>query len=173
MIKFTTIILKFAQNGDKTGWTYIEIPENFANQIKPGQRKTFRVKGLLDTYAIQGIALLPDGNGNFILPINGQMRKALKKSKGASISVELEEDQEYIIVVPADLVDCLEEEPEALRFFHNLSKSNRSYFIKWIESAKTIETRNKRIIQTVVGLSEQLDYGQTIRFFKSKENRST
>lgn len=45
MIDYTTIILQFAEQGEKTGWTYIEIPADLAQQIKPGNKKSFRVKG--------------------------------------------------------------------------------------------------------------------------------
>ncbi|HYJ64643.1 MAG TPA: DUF1905 domain-containing protein [Parafilimonas sp.] len=85
MVKFTTTILKFNEQGEKTGWTYIEIPADIAQQIKPNNKKSFRVKGKLDNYAIKSIALLPMGNGNFIMPLNAAMRKATGKRKGAML----------------------------------------------------------------------------------------
>jgi hypothetical protein len=36
MVDFTTIILQFAEQGEKTGWTYIEIPADVAQEMKPG-----------------------------------------------------------------------------------------------------------------------------------------
>ena len=38
MIKFTATILKFNEQGEKTGWTYIEIPADIAQQIKPNNK---------------------------------------------------------------------------------------------------------------------------------------
>ena len=35
MIQFTTTIHKFGVKGEKTGWTYIEIPADLAQQLKP------------------------------------------------------------------------------------------------------------------------------------------
>ena len=31
--------------GEKTGWSYIEIPAAIAQQLKPNYKKSFRVKG--------------------------------------------------------------------------------------------------------------------------------
>lgn len=45
---YNTLILRFGNMGEKTGWTYIEVPADIAGQIMPGQRKSFRVKGRLD-----------------------------------------------------------------------------------------------------------------------------
>ncbi len=55
MITFTTIIKKLDDHGDKTGWTYIEVPADIAGQLNPENKKGFRVKGKLDNYAIQGL----------------------------------------------------------------------------------------------------------------------
>ena len=41
MVRFSTIIKKFADQGEKTGWTYIEIPHTIADQLKPGIKKHF------------------------------------------------------------------------------------------------------------------------------------
>jgi hypothetical protein len=34
MVEFTTTIKKFDKQGDKTGWTYIEIPATIALKLK-------------------------------------------------------------------------------------------------------------------------------------------
>src|SRR4051812_38708470 len=90
---FTATIKKFAKHGDKTGWTYIEIPAAVAEQIKPDTKKTFRVKGTLDKYAINGVALLPMGGGVFIMALNATMRKTLKKSVGETVEAKLQWDE--------------------------------------------------------------------------------
>ena len=67
MPEFTTIINQFGAQGEKTGWTYIEIPESITQELKPGYRKTFRVKGKLDDYPIAAVALFPRGGGGLSL----------------------------------------------------------------------------------------------------------
>ena len=39
MISYQTLMLQFDEQGEKTGWTYIEIPTDMAQQLKPGNKK--------------------------------------------------------------------------------------------------------------------------------------
>lgn len=75
MVQFISDILKFREQGEKTGWTYVEVPAVAIRKLKPGFKKSFRVKGKLDGFTIKGVALLPMGGGRFIMPINAAMRK--------------------------------------------------------------------------------------------------
>jgi hypothetical protein len=163
MVDFTTIILQFDEQGEKTGWTYIEIPADIAQQMKPGNKKSFRVKGMLDAFPVNGMALMPMGEGNFIMALKAEVRKGIHKHAGAMLQVRLEADNDFKIEVPDDLQECFDFEPEAYEFFNSLAKSHREYFIKWIDSAKTNETRAKRIINTVNAMLKKWDYGQMIR----------
>ncbi|HRI22417.1 MAG TPA: YdeI/OmpD-associated family protein [Panacibacter sp.] len=169
MIRFTTTILQFNEQGEKTGWTYIEIPANIAQQLKPGNKKSFRVKGLLDNYAIEAVALMPMGGGNFIMALNAGIRKGIKKRRGITLTVQLEVDNEPI-KLPAELTECLADEPAALAFFNTLARSHQTYFIKWIASAKTEPTRIKRIAQVINALSKKYDFGLMLRNAKQERD---
>ncbi len=167
MVKFTALIKQFDAQGEKTGWTYIDIPAEIALKIKPGNKKTFRVKGKLDAYAVKSVALVPMGGGDFIMALNAEMRKGTKKRKGATLIVSLEEDSDKL-QPPVELLECLADEPKAKQFFYSLTYGHRNYFSKWIESAKTEPTKTKRIAQAVDALSKHLDYGTMIRNLKGK-----
>jgi Domain of unknown function (DUF1905)/Bacteriocin-protection, YdeI or OmpD-Associated len=169
MVTFTTKILKFEKQGEKTGWTYIEIPADLAQELKPGNKKEFKVKGKLDNYNLQRVSLLPMGGGTFILPVNGDMRKAIGKRHGATLSVKLQEDKSEF-VFDADFMDCLADEPTANNFFNTLTGSHQRYFSKWITSAKTEETKTKRIAVAVNALAKKMDYGSMIRSQSKKNN---
>ena len=170
MIHFNAVIKKFAEQGEKTGWSYIEIPEEIASKMKPGYKKSFRVKGSLDNYEIERTSLLPMGGGSFIIPINATIRKALGKRKGAVIKVSLTEDAREVEINKTFLV-CLADEPQALEFFNSLPGSHRNYFSKWIESAKTEETKANRIARAVTALSRKLGYAEMMRIAKEKKLR--
>ena len=172
MPTFTTTLRKFADKGEKTGWTYIEIPLDISELLKPGQKKSFRVKGTLDAFAINLVALLPMGQANgadagFIMPINATMRRGIRKEEGATIQVDLEADDSPM-PLSADLLACLDDDPNAMAFFNTLPKGHQNYFSNWIEEAKTFETKTKRLTQTVVGLSMGMGYGEMIRYFKKQ-----
>src|SRR4051812_39568201 len=112
MIRFTTTIRKFGQQGEKTGWTYILVPSALAEKLNPGNKKGYRVKGKLDDHGFSLISLLPMGGGDFILVLNAATRKAIGKQKGARVNVEMEVDKEEM-KPPAALLECLEDEPLA------------------------------------------------------------
>ncbi len=167
MHTFTALLQRFDEKGEKTGWTYIEIPVDISQTLKPGQKTSFRVKGKLDNYFIEHVALVPMGEGEFIMAINATMRRGIRKEEGATIRVELEVDDSPM-PLSADLLMCLEDEPKALDFFGQLTKGHQVYFSNWIESAKTIETKTKRITQAVTGLAMGMGYPEMIRHFKKK-----
>jgi hypothetical protein len=166
MVQYTTTIQRFEEQGEKTGWTYIVIPADIAQQLVPENKKTFRVKGTLDSYKIEGIALLPLGGGDFIMALNASIRKGIKKGKGAVLNVRLQVDTK-IVTPPADFVECLKDDPHALEYFYSLTKGNQNYFTKWIESAKTEQTKTKRIAQSVNALSRRQNFGEMLRALKN------
>lgn len=165
MVRFSATILQFGEQGEKTGWSYITISAKLAQQLKPGNKKSFRVKGLLDDYAFKKTALLPMGEGDFILPLKAAIRKAIRKEKGAKVSVQMEVDMTEI-KPPKDLMECLADEPAALEFFKTLARGHQNYFGKYIDEAKTAETRARRIAHTVNAMARSMDYGQMIRALK-------
>ncbi len=168
MVEYKTTILKFDKKGEKTGWTYIDVPADVAEQLMPNNKRSFRVKGKLDRHAIKQVALIPMGNGNFIIPVNAEMRKALGKKEGAQVLVSITVDK-AAFKFDEDFIACLEIEPEALSYFKTLSASHQKYFSKWIESAKTVETKVKRITLAVSALSREMGYSEMIRESMAKK----
>ncbi len=162
MIQFTAILQKFNDQGEKTGWTYFLVPAEIARQLNPDTKKAFRVKGKLDKVDFSGVSLLPMGQGDFLMAINATMRKALKKIKGASVKVKMEVDLEEK-PLSSEFLDCLADEPKALKHFTTLPKSHQRYFSNWIESAKTDATKTKRITQAVIALSMGLGFSEMVK----------
>ncbi len=162
MIRFTTKILQFAEMGEKTGWTYIRIPAALAHELLPDNKKSFRVKGWLDDHAIQKMALIPMGEGDFIMALNAAVRKAIRKQKGVSLKVELEVDK-AIIQPPKALLDCLADEPAALTYFKGLPKSHQNYFGNWVRAAKTESTQTRRIACVVMAMIRHLNFAEMLR----------
>lgn len=165
MVQFNTTIKKFDSQGEKTGWTYIEIPAAIAQKLNSNNKKGFRVKGKLDDYEFSMIALLPMGGGDFIMALNAAMRKGIRKQKGAIIKVKMAVDTNEI-KPPEELIECLQDEPEAFKYFKSLPKGHQNYFTNWINSAKTDPTKAKRIAATLNALNKKWDFGQMMRAMK-------
>lgn len=167
MFTFKAVIHKYEKNGEKTGWSFIYIPTDVSEAMEPGNRKGFRVKGLLDSFPIEGVSLIPVGGGEFIMPINAAMRKGTHKTTGGILTVCIEIDLK-IYALNGDFVMCLEDAPMAYDFFKSLTKSHQNYFSKWIDAAKTAETTSKRITQSIQALSMRLGYSEMMRMNKKK-----
>jgi hypothetical protein len=168
MVQFTAAIKQFNDKGEKTGWSFIEVPANVAQELNPVNKKAFRVKGKLDNYPIKFVTVFPVGGGGYIIAINAAMRKGTAKKKGAMLKVQLEIDK-TVYRQNTDFLTCLADDPVAEEFFNSLTKSHQNYFSKWIDSAKTEPTRIKRIAMAVNALSRRMDFGLMLRTNR-KEN---
>src|SRR5215212_12098671 len=111
MIQFTATIKRFKEQGEKTGWTYIDVPSELAIKLVPGNKKGFRVKGYLDDCHFESISLLPMGGGDFILTLNATIRKKIRKIKGDKLNVKMEVDTKPV-KPPEELMECMTDEPE-------------------------------------------------------------
>lgn len=163
MIYLKTEIEKYESNGEKTGWSYVFIPQEIADQIKPNSRRGFRVKGFLDELAVNGLSATPVKNDGFIIPLNKNLRKALRKEEGAVIELRLEFDANFKIEMPEILEVCLAQEEGLLAYFLSLPKSHQNYFINWLNTAKTEPTLTKRLVMLVNAMVLKQDFGAMIR----------
>lgn len=162
MIQFTTVIQKYKVMGEKSGWTFIEIPDGIPEQLKPGHKKEFKVKGKLDDYAFKQMPLYPVGGGKFIMALNADVRRAIAKRQGSSVNVKIAADNSAF-QFNGDFIECLNDEPSALRHFNSLPGSHQRYFSKWIDSAKTEPTKAKRIAMAINALARNMGYPEMIR----------
>jgi hypothetical protein len=166
MIAYTTKILRFGKKGEKTGWSYIEISKIQAEKLNAGVKKTYRIKGKIDQHPIGKIAILPMGDGNFILPMNADIRKGTGKTAGDIVKVQFELDVREL-KMSSDFLKCLNDDQRALDFFKTLPKGHQNYFSKWIDGAKTNATKAKRITMAIIGLASGQGYGEMIRANKN------
>jgi len=166
-MRFKTTIQKFDKQGEKTGWTYIQISAAQAKKINPGVKVGYRVKGRLDYFSFEKMALFPMGEGHFIMPLKANIRKQIGKQKGDRITVEMELDQRQI-QPSADFMKCLREDPVALKFFNTLPGSHQRYFSKWVDEAKTMPTKTKRIVMALTAFSKKQGFSEMIRQNKAR-----
>ena len=156
--------------GEKTGWTYVFIPFDVAEKLNKGVKKSYRVKGKIDAVAIKQLALIPMGNGDFIIPLKAELRKKLKKQKGEKVKLSIELDASEF-KFNSDFLECLKEEKTAEKFFRSLPPSHQKYYSKWIEEAKTIDTKSKRIAQSIEGFKMKMGFPEMLRHFKAQKDK--
>ena len=170
MERFDTILLRFGEQGEKTGWTYIIVTLDIAEKLKPGNRKSFRVKGKLDQLPIHCVAILPMGDGSFILPVNASMRKSIGKRKGAMVRVELAVDNKPP-ALSKDLMECMVDEPEAHEYFFSLPASHRNYYSNWVEGIKSPVGKAKRIEEVLIAMNQKWSFSELMQYRRSLKEK--
>lgn len=168
MPSFKSIIQKFASKGEKTGWRYIDIPPDILSKLKLKNKKEFRIKGVIDDVKFERMACYPIGEGNFIIALNGEIRKKLGKDEGAMISIKFELDKAEALQSP-ELISCLEEDKIAKKQFDSLLLSHRNYFHRYIYSAKGAATKAGRIVNVINAMYKKQDFGEMMRSLKKEK----
>lgn len=137
----------------KGGWTYAEVPE-----IAPDPSNPFgwvQVRGWIDDFEIGPYKLMPMGNGQLFLPVRAEIRKALGKGAGDTVTVVLYADASER-PVPEEVRACFANEPAIVaETFAGFTPGERKAYLDWIYQAKTEETRANRIAR----MMERLERG--------------
>jgi hypothetical protein len=114
-----------------------------------GTKGQVKVKAWFDGYPYRGI-LANMGMGSHMIIVRKDIRQAIGKNPGDKITVELELDtEERVVEVPDDLKKMLALSGKAEQFFNSLSYTNRKEYVVWITAAKKMETREKRLSDTI------------------------
>jgi len=167
MINFTTNI---ENKKNYIGWVYVIVPAEIAVKLHPEDKTSFRVKGMIDNYIFSGISLLPAGEGDYFMAFNTRIRKKILKKPGDEVTIQIEKDEsEYQL--PELLVTCLEDEPEAYEFFKSLPKGHQKYYGNWIDTAKTEDTKVKRVAEIINALYRKQHFGQMMQYKKAEKNK--
>lgn len=131
--------------------TGIQVPDEVVTSLGPSRRPPVRATVNGYTYRSSVASM----GGRYMLSISAEVRARAGVSGGDEVEVDLELDSEpREVSVPSDVAVALDHEPDAKQFFQGLSYSNQRRLVMAIDSAKTAETRQRRIDKTVAGLRE-------------------
>ena len=122
---------------------------------------------MMDDVKFERMATYPIGEGNFIIAINGELRKKLGKKEGAMLSIKFELDKSEALQ-SRELMDCLNEDPIALNQFNSQPLSHRNYFHRYVYTAKGADTRAGRIVNIINAMYKKQNFGEMIRSLKVK-----
>ena len=165
MPTFKSIINRFSSKGEKTGWTYVDIPKDIISKLRLPDRKGFRIKGIIDNVKIEKLSTYPTGDGNFIIAINNELKKKLGKKEGAMVSVKFEIDASKA-PQSKELIAALKEDKIALEQFRSLTLSHQNYFHRYVVTAKGMDTKAGRIVNVINAMYRKQNFGEMIRSLK-------
>jgi len=136
-MKFTTVL-----ELSGTSATGIRVSEEVVVGLGPGKRHAITVTIGGHTYR----SSVARYRGASMIALSAENRERAGVAAGDEIEVDIELDTERRVVeVPADFSAALDEQPDARAAFTALSYSNQRAHVLAVESAKTPETRRRRI----------------------------
>jgi hypothetical protein len=141
LVKFHTTILQAGKTA-----TGIEIPDEIIEKLGAGKRPPVRVTINGQTYR-STVAVM---GGKFLVGVSAENRAKTGVAGGDEVDVQLELDtQPREVTVPPDFAQVLKKNPTAQKTFEALSYSKKQAIAVSIGSAKTPETRARRIEKAV------------------------
>ncbi|MGB6876419.1 MAG: YdeI/OmpD-associated family protein [Candidatus Acidiferrales bacterium] len=94
--------------------------------------------------------LVPAGNSQYRLFIDGKIRKRLGIDAGGLVGIVLRRDKKpNEVTVPADVAAALRKTPGAQAAFKNTTPGLRREFLRWVLNAKRPATRASRIKRAI------------------------
>ena len=131
--------------------TGIQIPPEIVESLGAG--KVPAVALVVNGYAYRSTVAVM--GGNYMVSFNADHRAASGIKAGDVLDVEINVDKEpRTVAVPADLDAALDAEPRARATFEQISNSNRGWHVSQVTGAKTDETRQRRIEESIGMLRE-------------------
>jgi len=136
---------KVAKNGSST---LLDVPKAISQKL----RGMTKVEGTINGHPFRA-SLEPNKSGNAWVRVNQAMRKGADAAVGDAVKLAIL-GPEPEPTVPRDLSTAFSAAPKAKAMWGNLAPDARRIWIRWIEAAKTPETRARRVRRTREQLSE-------------------
>jgi hypothetical protein len=126
-----------------------------------------RVVCTLNGKATYQCAMLPFGNGIYVITVNKKLQTQLKLAIGAKVEVTLrKDDSEYGLPMPEELAELLRQDDEGDRLLHALTPGKIRTMLYLAGQPKNSGTRLRRAVAIVEHLKEN---GGKIDFKKLNE----
>ncbi len=108
-------------------------------------KKRVKIKATIDGEPYRGL-MVRMGSPDHIIGVVREIRQKIGKDIGDQVEVTVEEDlAPRVVTIPEDFQKILDEEPAAAKFYQSLSYTHQKEYVKWIEEAKRVETRIRRL----------------------------
>lgn len=141
-LQFTSTLEK---SDNKLWGCHFSVPKAVAQKLIDGSSR--RVVCTLNNATEYQCALLPHGNGTFVITVNKKLRDTLKLTFGMAVQVSLKKDEsKYGLPMPEELEELFRQDKEARLLFHALTAGKQRTLLYIIGSAKGPDGRVSRAI---------------------------
>jgi hypothetical protein len=131
---------------DSSVWAYaISVPSSYGDEFIEGDDRRV-ICTLFGSFAFP-CALMPDGQGDYFININKEIRTRFKLMPGSELQYALKKDKsEYGMPMPEELGAILEMDPEVDDYFHALTPGKQRNLIYIVAKPKNSDTRLRKAI---------------------------
>ncbi|MEZ4918480.1 MAG: YdeI/OmpD-associated family protein [Saprospiraceae bacterium] len=141
---------------DNKLWSaHFAVPQWAVEALTDGE-KDRRVVCLLNEKIQYQCALLPWGDGRYVISVNKKIQNSLKLKEGSRVEVLLKKDtSEFGLPMPEEFEELLNQEPEAKAYFDALTPGKKRTLLYAIAQPKRSEGRMIRALAVADHLVEQ------------------
>lgn len=140
-------------SSNKLWGAHFGVPDVIARQFIEGDDR--RVVCTLNEQVEYQCALLPHGEGSFVISVNKKIRDTLGLKPGSSVRVSLRKDEsEYGLPMPEELEELLRQDEEGNRLFHALTPGKLRTLLYIVGHVKTSDKRLARSLTIVEHLKK-------------------
>jgi Bacteriocin-protection, YdeI or OmpD-Associated/Domain of unknown function (DUF1905) len=136
----------------------VDIPRDVSKAIRSvadGDPLHVPVHGWIEGLPFKS-TLVPRGGGSYRLHVHSRIWRRLRIDAGAAVEVTLQVDTEpREAVLPPDLAAGLADVPRALAVFNTLTVALRRQIVQYVDAAKQVRTREKRVQLVVQRMLER------------------
>lgn len=145
---------------NKLWGAHFAVPDLVANALIQGDDR--RVVCTINSSTTYQCAMLPRGDGSFLISVNKKIRDQLKLTGGSRVQVSLVKDEsQYGLPMPEEFAAVLEDDPEGARLLHALTPGKIRTLLYIVGNVKSSEKRIARALAIVEHLKSndgQIDY---------------
>ena len=136
------------ESTNKLWGAHFAVPDLVAKALIDGEDR--RVICLLNEKTEYQCAILPRGDGSFLITVNKKIRDQHRLKVGSQVHVELKKDNsEYGLPMPEELAEVLAQDPEGNKLLHALTPGKIRTLLYIVGNVKSSEKRISRAFAIV------------------------
>ena len=133
----------------------VEVPASIRKDLPLADYPRLRIRGQINEMPHKGaLQSKSKSKSKWYVMLPKRVLKACRAKIGDRVTVGFEIDDQDAVDVPAELVSALEQDEVASKIWNNLTSGKQRGFAYMVDSAKRIETRERRAQEVLRALHE-------------------
>ena len=158
------------ESHNKLWGAHVQVPRSVADKLTAGGSR--RVIATLNGMVEYQCAMIPHGNGTFVITVNKKLRGLLGVTFGDEMHVRLERDEtKYGLPMPVEMNELLHQDRTGNRLFHALTAGRQRtllYIVGQARNANNRATRGAIIIRHLKANGGKINYRELNKLMQKR-----